>query len=245
MFDVSIWGAFVGGLVVFFSPCILPIVPFYLSYMAGTGMATLNADGDLPANVERKAVVSSVMFSAGIITVFVLLGAAAFSVSQSFKMYQDEFRYASAAIIAVIGLHFLGVIKIGFLNRQFQVNAGDTNNMSLVGSYVVGLAFAAGWTPCVGGVLTAVIMTASFEDTAMKGVGLLFIFGVGLTLPFVIAAFFIKPFLKFAARFRRHMGLVEKVMGLLMLTFALLLITNRINEIANWMIETFPAFTSL
>jgi len=185
------------------------------------------------------------MFSAGIITVFVLLGAAAFSVSQSFKMYQDEFRYASAAIIAVIGLHFLGVIKIGFLNRQFQVNAGDTNNMSLVGSYVVGLAFAAGWTPCVGGVLTAVIMTASFEDTAMKGVGLLFIFGVGLTLPFVIAAFFIKPFLKFAARFRRHMGLVEKVMGLLMLTFALLLITNRINEIANWMIETFPAFTSL
>jgi cytochrome c-type biogenesis protein len=79
----------------------------------------------------------------------------------------------------------------------------------------------------------------------MKGVGLLFIFGVGLTLPFVIAAFFIKPFLKFAARFRRHMGLVEKVMGLLMLTFALLLITNRINEIANWMIETFPAFTSL
>ena len=245
MFDVSLWSAFLGGLIVFFSPCILPIVPFYLSYMAGTGMAVLGNDGALPDGIRRKAVLSSVMFSAGIITVFVLLGAAAFSVSQAFRVYQDEFRYAAAAIILLIGLHFLGVIKIGFLNRQFQVSAGDTNNMSVLGSYIVGLAFAAGWTPCVGGVLTAVIMTASFEDTALRGVGLLFIFGIGLTLPFVVAAFFIKPFLRFAARFRRHLGMVEKLMGGLMIIFALLLLTNSVNGIANWMIETFPVFTNI
>jgi cytochrome c-type biogenesis protein len=111
-------------------------------------------------------------------------------------------------------LHFLGVIRIGFLNRQFQVQAGDTNNMSVMGSYVVGLAFAAGWTPCVGGVLTAVVMTASFEDTAYQGIGLLFVFGLGLTLPFIVAAFFIKPFLRFAGKFRRYLGAVEKLMGL-------------------------------
>ncbi len=245
MFDVSFWSAFVGGLIVFFSPCILPIVPFYLSYMAGTGMAVLGEDGALPDGIRRKAVISSVMFSAGIITVFVLLGAAAFSVSQSFSVYQDEFRYAASTIIMIIGLHFLGVVKIGFLNRQFQVNAGDTNNMSVLGSYIVGLAFAAGWTPCVGGVLTAVIMTASFEDTAVQGVGLLFVFGVGLTLPFVVAAFFIKPFLRFAGRFRRHLGTVEKLMGALMIVFAILLITNSVNQIANWLIETFPIFTSI
>ena len=245
MFDVSLWSAFLGGLIVFFSPCILPIVPFYLSYMAGTGMAVLGNDGALPDGIRRKAVLSSVMFSAGIITVFVLLGAAAFSVSQAFRVYQDEFRYAAAAIILLIGLHFLGVIKIGFLNRQFQVSAGDTNNMSVLGSYIVGLAFAAGWTPCVGGVLTAVIMTASFEDTALRGVGLLFIFGIGLTLPFVVAAFFIKPFLRFAARFRRHLGMVEKLMGGLMIIFAILLLTNSVNGIANWMIETFPVFTNI
>lgn len=245
MFDVSLWSAFLGGLIVFFSPCILPIVPFYLSYMAGTGMAVLGDDGALPDGIRRKAVLSSVMFSAGIITVFVLLGAAAFSVSQAFRVYQDEFRYAAAAIILLIGLHFLGVIKIGFLNRQFQVSAGDTNNMSVLGSYIVGLAFAAGWTPCVGGVLTAVIMTASFEDTALRGVGLLFIFGIGLTLPFVVAAFFIKPFLRFAARFRRHLGMVEKLMGGLMIIFAILLLTNSVNGIANWMIETFPVFTNI
>jgi cytochrome c-type biogenesis protein len=245
MFDVSFWSAFVGGLIVFFSPCILPIVPFYLSYMAGTGMAVLGEDGALPDGIRRKAVISSVMFSAGIITVFVLLGAAAFSVSQAFRVYQDEFRYAASTIIMIIGLHFLGVVKIGFLNRQFQVNAGDTNNMSVLGSYIVGLAFAARWTPCMGGVLTAVIMTASFEDTAVQGVGLLFVFGVGLTLPFVVAAFFIKPFLRFAGRFRRHLGTVEKLMGALMIVFAILLITNSVNQIANWLIETFPIFTSI
>ena len=245
MLDVSFWSAFVGGLVVFFSPCILPIVPFYLSYMAGTGINVLSDDGELPRGIQSKAVLSSVMFSLGIITVFVLLGAAAFSISQSFRTYQDEFRYVAAAIILLIGLHFLGVIRIGFLNRQFQVQAGDTKNMSVMGSYVVGLAFAAGWTPCVGGVLTAVVMTASFEDTAYQGIGLLFVFGLGLTLPFILAAFFIKPFLRFAGKFRRYLGAVEKLMGLLLVGFAILLITNSINGIANWMIETFPVFLNI
>ena len=245
MLDVSFWSAFVGGLVVFFSPCILPIVPFYLSYMAGTGISVLSEDGELPPGIQSKAVLSSTMFSLGIITVFVLLGAAAFSISQSFRTYQDEFRYVAAAIILLIGLHFLGVIRIGFLNRQFQVQAGDTNDMSVMGSYVVGLAFAAGWTPCVGGVLTAVVMTASFEDTAYQGIGLLFVFGLGLTLPFIVAAFFIKPFLRFAGKFRRYLGTVEKLMGLLMVGFAILLITNSINGIANWMIETFPVFLNI
>ena len=245
MLDVSLWSAFVGGLVVFFSPCILPIVPFYLSYMAGTGINVLSDDGGLPPGIQTKAVLSSVMFSLGIITVFVLLGAAAFSISQSFRTYQDEFRYVAATIILLIGLHFLGVIRIGFLNRQFLVQAGDTNKMSVMGSYVVGLAFAAGWTPCVGGVLTAVVMTASFEDTAYQGIGLLFVFGLGLTLPFVMAAFFIKPFLRFAGKFRRYLGAVEKLMGLLLVGFAILLITNSINGIANWMIETFPVFLNI
>ncbi len=242
MLDVSLWGAFVGGLIVFFSPCILPIVPFYLSYMAGTGMAALNDQGDLDPKVRQRAVLSAIFFSAGIITVFVLLGAAAFSISQAFRSFQTEFRLIAAAIIFLMGLHFLGVFRIGLLDRQFQVQAGDTGNMSVLGSYVVGLAFAAGWTPCVGGVLTAVVMTASFEETALRGVVLLLIFGVGLTLPFVVAAFFIRPFLRFAGRFRRHLPKVEKAMGLLLILFAILLVTNRVNEIANWMLQTFPVF---
>ena len=155
MLDVSIFGAFFGGILVFFSPCILPIVPFYLSYMAGVGMASFSEEGKLPDDIRYKAIVSSIAFSFGIITIFVLLGAAAFSISKTFQSYIDEFRYLASAIILIIGLHFLGIVRIAFLNRQFSLQAGDTSNMSILSSYIVGLAFAAGWTPCVGGVLSA------------------------------------------------------------------------------------------
>lgn len=243
MFDVSLLSAFVGGLIVFFSPCVLPIVPFYLSYMAGASMSEISAEGRLAPGVRRRAFAASVMFSAGIITVFVLLGAAAFGLSQAFRGFQTEFRLFAALVVLILGLHFLGVLRIGFLNRVFQMEAGDTKNMSVLGAYVVGFAFAAGWTPCVGGVLTGVIFTASQEATAWQGLGLMLVFGAFMTLPFVVAALFIGPFLRFAAKFRRHMPIVEKASGGLLLVFAGLIATDQVNEIAFWMIDTFPVFT--
>lgn len=245
MFDVSILSALIGGLIVFFSPCVLPIVPFYLSYMAGAGMSEIRADGVLAPGVRRRAVAASIMFSLGIITIFVLMGAAAFSLSQLFRSVQTEFRLVAAAIVALMGLHFLGLVRIPILSRSFQVEAGKTNGMSVLGAYVVGLAFAAGWTPCVGGVLTAVIFTASTEQTAMEGLVLMLVFGVAMTAPFVVAAFFIGPFLRFVARFRRHLPKVEKAMGALLLVFALLIATNSVNGIAAWLIEAFPVFTRI
>ncbi|WP_299869603.1 cytochrome c biogenesis CcdA family protein [uncultured Roseobacter sp.] len=245
MLDVSLLGAFLGGLIVFFSPCVLPIVPFYLSYMAGASMSEISAEGVLAPGVRRRAFAASVMFSLGIITVFVLLGAAAYGLSQSFRAAQTEFRLFAALVVLVMGLHFLGVLRIGFLNRAFQVQAGDTQAMSVLGAYVVGLAFAAGWTPCVGGVLTAVVFTASTEATALRGLILLLVFGVAMTAPFVVAALFIGPFLRFAARFRRHLPKVEKAMGLLLLLFAALIATDSVNHIAQWMLETFQAFQNI
>lgn len=245
MLDVSFWSAFIGGLLVFFSPCVLPIVPFYLSYMAGASMGEIHGDGALAPGVRRRAVLAATMFSLGIITVFVLLGAAAFSLSQAFRSVQAEFRLAAAAIVFVMGLHFLGLIRIPILNRSFQIEGGDTAHMSIPGAYIVGLAFAGGWTPCVGGVLTGVMFTASQETTAMEGLGLMLVFGLAMTAPFVAAAFFIKPFLRFAARFRRYLPMVEKAMGLLLILFAVLIATGSVNAIAQWMIETFPAFTRL
>jgi len=245
MFDVSLLGAFFGGLIVFFSPCVLPIVPFYLSYMAGASMAEISAEGTLPPGIRRRAFLSSVMFSLGIITVFVLLGAAAFGLSQSFRSMQTEFRLFAALVVLIMGLHFLGVIRIGFLNRVFQMQAGDTRNMSVLGAYVVGLAFAAGWTPCVGGVLTAVVFTASTEATAARGLILLLVFGFAMTTPFMVASLFIGPFLRFAARFRRHLPKVEKAMGLLLIGFALLIATDSVNYIAAWMLEVFPVFQNI
>lgn len=245
MLDVSLVSAFVGGLIVFFSPCVLPIVPFYLSYMAGTSMSEINSDGVLAPGVRKRAVLSAIMFSLGIVSVFVLLGAAAFGLSQTFRSYQSEFRIFAALVVFVMGLHFLGVLKIGLLNRVFQLDAGDTKNMSILGSFVVGVAFAAGWTPCVGGVLTAVVLTASTESTAMEGLLLLIVFGVAMTAPFVVAALFIGPFLKFVAKFRQHLPKVEKAMGVLMILFAVLIATDSVNFIAQWMLEAFPAFKSI
>ena len=245
MFDVSILSAAIGGLVVFFSPCVLPIVPFYLSYMAGVGMGELQGSR-LAAGARRRAVAAAVMFSLGIVTVFVLLGAAAFGLSQAFRAAQTEFRIVAALIVGVMGLHFLGLIRVPFLNRSFSLgDGGDVRKMSVGGAYLVGLAFAAGWTPCVGGVLTGVIFTASQEATAWEGLGLMLVFGLFMTLPFVIAALFIGPFLRFAARFRRHLPLVEKAMGGLLIVFALLIATDQVNAIAFWMIETFPAFANI
>lgn len=245
MFDVSIISALAGGLIVFFSPCVLPIVPFYLSYMAGASMSEISAEGELAPGVRKRAVQASIMFSLGIITVFVMLGAAAFGFSQVFRSYQTEFRAFAAIVVAIMGLHFLGVFRIGFLNRSFQMEAGETKNMSVKGAYVVGFAFAAGWTPCVGGVLTAVIFTASTESTAFQGLGLLLVFGLAMTSPFVLAAFFIGPFLKFAAKFRRHLPKVEKAMGILLLVFAMLIATDSVNLLALWMLQTFPFFQNL
>lgn len=245
MFDVSVFGAFAGGLIVFFSPCVLPIVPFYLSYMAGASMSEISADGALAPGVRKRAFLASIMFSLGIVTVFVMLGAAAYGLSQTFRSAQTEFRAIAALIVLIMGLHFLGVFRIGFLNRAFQVDAGDTQNMSVLGAYVVGFAFAAGWTPCVGGVLTAVVFTASTEATAMRGLVLLLVFGFAMTAPFVVASLFIGPFLKFASRFRRHLPKVEKAMGVLMLLFAVLIATDSVNYIAQWMLQTFPMFQNI
>jgi len=245
MFDISFGGALIAGLLSFLSPCILPIVPFYLSYLAGVGMNQISADGVISRAVRLRAVIAASLFALGVITVFVALGASASLIGQAVREWFDVLRYAAAALIFVMGLHFLGVVRIGILYRQFRADAGDSSNVSLAGAYVIGLAFAFGWTPCVGPVLAAILFTAAGTDTAAKGAGLLFTYGLGMTLPFVIAALFIGPFMAWMKRFRRHLPLVEKAMGALLILFAVLIATNSLNIIAQWMIDTFPIFARI
>lgn len=242
MFDITLAGAALAGLLSFLSPCILPIVPFYLSYLAGVGMNQVTADAPIDAATRRRAVLAALMFAAGIITVFMALGATASVFGQMVREYFDILRWVAAALIIAMGLHFLGVIRIGFLYRQFRADAGDTSNLSLVGAYVIGLAFAFGWTPCVGPVLAAILFTAAGTDTALRGAMLLLTYGVGMTAPFVLAALFIGPFMRFMARFRKHLGLIEKAMGALLIVFGILIATNTMNYIAQWLLETFPVF---
>ncbi|QFT79735.1 thiol:disulfide interchange protein precursor [Roseovarius sp. THAF27] len=245
MFDVTIYGALIAGLLSFLSPCILPIVPFYLSYLAGVGMNQITAEAEICRGVRVRAFLAACFFALGVITVFVGLGASATAFGQLVQDYFDILRWVAAAIIIAMGLHFLGVVRIGILYRQFRADAGDTSNVGLAGAFVIGLAFAFGWTPCVGPVLAAILFTAAGQDSASQGALLLFVYGLGMTLPFIAAALFIGPFMRFMARFRRHLGLVEKIMGALLILFGVLIATNSVNIIAQWMLENVPWFSTI
>ena len=240
MLDVTFAGAALAGLLSFLSPCILPIVPFYLSYLAGVSMSQIGPEGALTAGVRGRAVLAATLFALGVITVFMALGASASLAGQLVRDWFHVLRWVAAAIIFLMGLHFLGIIRIGILYRQFRAEAGDASAVSLAGAYVIGLAFAFGWTPCVGPVLAAILFTAAGAESAGRGAALLFVYGVGMTLPFVIAAMFIGPFMRWMQGFRRHLPKIEKAMGGLLVVFALLIGTNTINYIANWMVQFWP-----
>jgi len=179
-------------------------------------------------------------FAAGVITIFMGLGAAASAFGQVVREYFDLLRWIAGGVIIMMGLHFLGVLRIGVLYRQLRADTGNTTNVSFVGSYVIGLAFAFGWTPCVGPVLAAILFMAAGAETAGAGAGLLFVYGAGMTAPFILAASFIRPFMRWMVRFRSHFGLIEKAMGALLIVFGILIITNSVNYIAQWMLEIAP-----
>ncbi|RME98698.1 MAG: cytochrome c biogenesis protein CcdA [Alphaproteobacteria bacterium] len=243
-FDITYGGAALAGLLSFLSPCILPIVPFFLCYMAGLSLGELQ-EGEGPSRaVRRRMLFASIAFSLGVITIFVGLGASASFFGQMVRDWFDVLRLIAAAIIFVMGLHFIGLIRIGILYREARIEAG-TDASTIFGAYVVGLAFAFGWTPCVGPVLAAILFTAGAQDTAAEGALLLLVYGLGMTLPFVLAALFVQPFLRFMQRFRRHIGVVEKIMGALLIVFAILIATNSMNVISGWMLEVAPDIGTL
>jgi len=238
--DVSLWGAVLAGLLSFVSPCILPIVPPYLCFIAGVSFEELAESSDTTSRARRRIILSAIAFALGSATVFVALGASASVVGQTVARHFDTLRYVAGAIILVMGLHFMGVVRIPLLYRQARIETAR-QPASLAGAYIVGLAFAFGWTPCVGPVLAAILFTAGAQETASQGALLLAAYALGICVPFVLAAVFATPFLGLMRRLRRHMGLVEKTMGVLLVLTGVLFITNAMSVIAYWMLEYVPA----
>ena len=243
-FDVSYGAAGFAGLLSFLSPCILPIVPFYLCYIAGMSFEALTQDAARTAAIRRQVVLSSIFFALGIIVIFVGLGATATAFGQHLREWFGVLRYGAAALILVLGLHFLGVFRIGLLNREARLDLGE-RRWGHAGAFLIGMAFAFGWTPCVGPVLAAILFTASAQETAADGAILLLCYALGMALPFVLAALFIGPFLTWAKGFRAHLGKVEKAMGGFLVVFALLIGTNTINIVADWMLRIAPDIGTL
>ena len=239
--NVTIIGAALAGLISFLSPCVLPLVPPYLGYLGGTTFDEMTGDGEgATSGAYMRVILAAVFFVLGFSTVFVSLGAAASVIGQFIALYKAELAIAAGLIISVFGLHFLGVVKIPLLYRQASIDA-KVERASLLGAYVMGLAFAFGWTPCIGPVLATILTFAASEATVTKGMGLLAVYSLGLGIPFILAAVLIGPFMGFMQRFRRHLGVVEKVMGGLLVITGILFLTGSINTIGIWLLEMFPA----
>lgn len=238
-FDISIWGAFIAGLISFVSPCVLPIVPPYLCYLAGVSLEQLTDAGERVAGASRRVFFAALAFVLGFSTVFIALGATASLIGQTITRYMDTLSIVAGVVIIIMGLHFLGVFKISMLYREARVQV-DRKPAGLVGSYLVGLAFAFGWTPCVGPILAAILFVAGAEESALRGSSLLFAYSMGIGLPFLAAALFAGPFMGFMARFKKHMGTVEKVMGGLLVLTGILFITGQMSNMAYWLLEAFP-----
>jgi len=232
-------GVALAGLVSFLSPCVLPLVPPYLGYLSGTTIEQLTDKGRLDDDVRRRVVLASVLFVAGFTTVFVALGASASVLGQWVQDHKAQLSILAGLVIIGFGLHFLGLLRVPLLYREARFHR-RLEGAGLAGAYVMGLAFAFGWTPCIGPVLAAVLALAAGEASLGAGVRLLFVYSLGLGVPFVLAAAAIGPFVAFLKRFRKHLGRVEMVMGLLLVATGLLMLTGSLNWFGQWLIENVP-----
>lgn len=225
--------ALLAGVLSFLSPCVLPIVPPYLAYMSGISV------GEMKDGVQRhRVIVPALFFVMGLSTIFLLLGFTASAFGSFVLENQLLLARISGGVIILFGLHFLGVLRIPLLDRDVRVDAGDQGG-SAMGAYVLGLAFAFGWTPCIGPQLGAILSLAAQEGSTQRGTLLLGVYALGLGLPFLVAAIFIEKSMLFMAKLKRHMKLIERLMGGLLILVGTMLITGAFTDFSYWMLETY------
>lgn len=260
--EITLLSAFLAGMISFITPCVLPLVPPYLCYMAGVSMDQFRSGGHsgghdtdivpdpsgaatAPLTAVRLPLLTAALaFVLGFSTVFVALGAGASTIGGLLRAYQSELAMAAGLVIIVMGLNFLGVFRIGLLSREarFQSRGVPANPLA---AYVMGLAFAFGWTPCIGPVLGPILTLAGAQGSVGQGAGLLAVYSAGLGVPFIAAALFSGRFMRFLTRFRRHLGAVEKMIGVLLVLAGILFLTGGMQAMAFWLLERFPALGRL
>lgn len=232
--------ALIAGVISFLSPCVLPIVPPYLAYMSGVSLGEMGSQSD----ARRRATIAALFFVMGLSTVFLILGFTASAFGAFFLQNQVLFSQISGVVVIVFGLHFLGVFRIPFLDREARIDAGDKGGSSF-GAYVLGLAFAFGWTPCIGPQLGAILSLAASEASVTRGTLLLGVYAAGLGIPFLLAAMFITRAVGVMNRLKRHMVMIERVMGGLLVLVGLALLTGAFTMFSWWLLERFPVLGAL
>ncbi|MEM9551582.1 MAG: cytochrome c biogenesis protein CcdA [Pseudomonadota bacterium] len=228
------------GIISFLSPCVLPIVPPYLAYMSGVSLGEIQDQSD----ARRKAFICALFFVLGLSTVFLFLGFTASAFGAFFLQNQELFAQISGLVVIVFGLHFLGVFRIPILDREARIETGEASG-SAFGAYVLGLAFAFGWTPCIGPQLGAILSLAASEASVTRGTMLLGIYAAGLGIPFLLAALFLSRSMALMNRMKKHMVLIERVMGGLLILVGVALVTGAFTAFSWWLLEAFPALATL
>ena len=244
LMQVTYIGALVAGVLSFASPCVLPLIPAYISFLGGASLDQLTDETGVDKSTSRRVFYAALAFVLGFSTIFVILGASATAISGVLIQHAILLGQIAGVVIVIFGFHFMGLFRIGFLNFEKRFHL-ENKPAGLVGSFILGLAFAFGWTPCVGPILASVLMVAASGDSVMYGTSLLGVYAAGLGIPFLAAALAVKPFMNFMKRFRQHMHKVEIVVGSLLVVTGVVIFTGDINEFAIWLLETFPIFSAV
>lgn len=236
--SIGIFVAFLAGLLSFLSPCVLPLVPSYVSFVTGLGLEELEQGG---GDVKRVTLVHSLLFVAGFTLIFLLMGASATYIGQLLRVYQNAIARIGGVIIILFGILLLGVVPIPALSREKRYQF-QSKPVGYAGTVAVGVAFGAGWVPCIGPILGAILTLAATRADVAQGVGLLFVYSLGLAIPFVLSALALTAFLAWFQKFRRYLRYVEWVAGILLILVGLLLVTGKFTVLAGWLIKFTPDF---
>ena len=223
--------AFGAGLISFLSPCVLPLIPGYISYISGNSLNEL---------IEKKSInlFPIILFTVGFSLVFIIFGAASTFLGQVLLQNSYELRIAAGLIIIVLSLHIIGIINIKFLNYEKRIHTNS--NTRLYSPILIGMAFAFGWTPCIGPILGSILVLASTEESLNKGILLLFSYSLGLAIPFILSGYLIQRFLIFSKNFKKNINLVSKIGGIILLITGVLILTNQLQALGYYLLNIFP-----
>ncbi len=233
MFEIFI--ALGAGLVSFLSPCVLPLIPGYVSYISGSSLNEL---------IEKKSInlFPIILFTVGFSIVFIIFGAASTFLGQILLKNSYELRIAAGLIIVILSLHIIGLINIKFLNYEKRIQTNSNSNF--YSPILIGMAFAFGWTPCIGPILGSILVLAATEENLNKGVILLFSYSLGLAIPFILSGYLIQRFLIFSKNFKKNIGLVSKTGGIILLITGVLILTNQLQALGYYLLNIFPFLQS-
>ena len=229
MFELLI--AFSAGLISFLSPCVLPLIPGYISYVSGSSFNEL---------IEKKNtnLIPIILFTVGFSIVFIIFGAASTFLGQLLLQNSFELRIAAGVIIIIFSLQIIGVINLKFLNYEKRIQTN--NNKNIFSPIILGAAFGFGWTPCIGPILGSILALAATEESINKGILLLFFYSLGLAIPFILSGYLIQKFLLFSKNFKKNINLVSKIGGLILLITGILILTNQLQALGYYILNIFP-----